>query len=104
MLNENERPLSMGITRLYLVHLVQNTRRCANTVNFLLNGSHPTVLPVPSLPLSLQGPGDLIYLPHDVVHAVLNLDENVAVTENFMTVNSIDDLAVHKGTQSNPFL
>lgn len=35
---------------------------------------------------TVQGPGEVIYMPHDMGHAVLNIDENVSVTENFLQV------------------
>ena len=37
----------------------------------------------------VQGPGEAIYLPHGVAHSVLNLEDNVAVTENFLFVDAL---------------
>jgi len=36
-------------------------------------------------------------------HAVLNLDDNVSVTENFMPVSALDELAQYAAHDWNPF-
>lgn len=51
----------------------------------------------------LQGPGDTIYIPSRSAHAVLNLDWNLAVTENIMTVESLLELP-HKLLMGNLLL
>ena len=38
---------------------------------------------------SIQGPGETIYVPNTMPHAVLNLDENMSVTENFMPISTL---------------
>ena len=40
----------------------------------------------------MQGPGESIYLPHGLAHTVLNLRDNVAVTENFLFVDALPEL------------
>ena len=37
----------------------------------------------------IQKPGEAVYLPHGVVHAVLNIEDNVAITENFLFVDAL---------------
>lgn len=38
---------------------------------------------------AVQGPGELIFLPHGLTHSVLNLHDNVALTENFLSISGI---------------
>lgn len=40
----------------------------------------------------IQGPGEAIFLPHGLVHAVLNVMDNVAVTENYLYVEGLPGL------------
>lgn len=40
----------------------------------------------------VQGPGDSLYLPHGMGHAILNIRDNVAVTENFLFVDALPEL------------
>ena len=40
----------------------------------------------------MQGPGETIYMPGSLAHGVFNIDNNLSVTENFLLVDSIDDL------------
>lgn len=45
----------------------------------------------------IQKPGDIIYVPSTMGHIVLNIDETVSVTENFLSIASIkDELALFK--------
>ena len=37
----------------------------------------------------VQGPGEVIFLPHGLTHAVLNIHDNVAYTENFFYVSAL---------------
>ena len=37
----------------------------------------------------VQGPGEVIFLPHGLTHAVLNVHDNVAYTENFFYVSAL---------------
>jgi len=37
----------------------------------------------------VQGPGEAVYLPHGLAHTVLNVRDNVAVTENFLFVDAL---------------
>ena len=37
----------------------------------------------------VQGPGEVIFLPHGLTHAVLNVHDNVAYTENFLYVSAL---------------
>ena len=38
---------------------------------------------------AVQGPGEVIFLPHGLTHCVLNLHDNVALTENFLSISGI---------------
>ena len=44
----------------------------------------------------------MIYVPHGLGHAVLNLDENLSITENFLAVSAIDEVAKFHALQWNP--
>ena len=37
----------------------------------------------------VQSPGEVIFLPHGLTHAVLNVHDNVAYTENFFYVSAL---------------
>ena len=37
----------------------------------------------------IQKPGEAIYIPHGLTHSVLNIRDNVAVTENHLFVDSL---------------
>ena len=37
----------------------------------------------------IQGPNEVLYVPHGLVHTVLNLQDNVAVTENYLFVDAL---------------
>ena len=39
----------------------------------------------------VQGPGETIYMPGNLAHAVMNIEDNIAVTENYFLVDSLDD-------------
>ena len=39
----------------------------------------------------IQGPGETIYMPGNLAHAIMNIDENVSVTENLLLEDSLDD-------------
>ena len=39
----------------------------------------------------LQGPGETIYMPGNLAHAIMNIDDNISVTENYFLVDSLDD-------------
>ncbi len=52
---------------------------------------------------TVQKPGETIYVPQGQGHAVLNLDENVSVTENFLSVSALDELAKFYAYGWNPF-
>ena len=39
----------------------------------------------------MQGPGETIYMPGNMAHAVLNIEDNSAVTENYFLLDSLDD-------------
>ena len=39
----------------------------------------------------IQHPGETIYMPGNVAHAIMNIDDNVSVTENYFLVDSLDD-------------
>ena len=40
----------------------------------------------------MQGPGETIYMPGSLAHGVFNIDNNLSVTENYLLVDSIEDL------------
>ena len=40
----------------------------------------------------LQRPGDTLYLPPRMGHAILNLEENISVTENYFLADSLEEL------------
>ena len=40
----------------------------------------------------LQRPGDTLYLPPRTAHAILNLEENISVTENYFLADSLEEL------------
>ena len=37
----------------------------------------------------IQYPKEAIYMPHGLVHAVLNVDDTVAITENYLFVDAL---------------
>ena len=37
----------------------------------------------------IQHPKEAIYMPHGLVHAVLNVDDTVAITENYLFVDAL---------------
>ena len=37
----------------------------------------------------VQGPGEVIFLPNGLTHVVLNIQDNVAFTENYFYVNGL---------------
>ena len=39
----------------------------------------------------VQGPGETIYMPGNLAHAVMNIEDNISVTENYFLVDSLDD-------------
>ena len=39
----------------------------------------------------VQGPGETIYMPGNLAHAVLNVEDSVSVTENYLLEDSLDD-------------
>ena len=39
----------------------------------------------------VQGPGETIYMPGNLAHAVLNIDDTLSVTENYFLADSLDD-------------
>jgi len=39
----------------------------------------------------IQGPGETIYMPGNLAHAIMNIDENLSVTENYFLADSLDD-------------
>ena len=45
-----------------------------------------------SLITFLQRPGDTLYLPPRIAHAILNIEENISVTENYFLVDSLEDI------------
>ena len=40
----------------------------------------------------LQRPGDTLYLPPRMAHAILNLEENISLTENYFLADSLEEL------------
>ena len=52
---------------------------------------------------TIQKPGEIIYVPHGQGHSVLNLDENLSVTENFLAVSAMDELAKFYAYDWSPF-
>lgn len=52
---------------------------------------------------TIQGPGEIIYIPHGQGHSVLNLDENLSITENFLGIAALDELAQYHAYDWNPF-
>lgn len=51
---------------------------------------YPTLAPQDKPIEFIQGPGDLIFIPSGWWHAVLNLDETLSVTQNFVNVQNLD--------------
>ena len=45
-----------------------------------------------SLLTFIQRPGDTLYLPPRISHAILNLEENISVTENYFLVDSLEEI------------
>ena len=39
----------------------------------------------------VQGPGETIYMPGNLAHAIMNIEDNISVTENYFLVDSLDD-------------
>ena len=50
---------------------------------------------------AVQGPGEVIFLPHGLTHCVLNLHDNVALTENFLSISGIGG-KIFKTSANNP--
>lgn len=61
---------------------------------------YPTLAPQDKPIEFIQGPGDLIFIPSGWWHAVLNLDETLSVTQNFVNVENLDAV-VHSLVFSN---
>ena len=40
----------------------------------------------------VQGPNEVIFLPSGLPHTILNLEDNVAITENYLLVDGLIDL------------
>ncbi|XP_059079459.1 uncharacterized protein LOC131877717 [Tigriopus californicus] len=51
---------------------------------------------------TVQKPGEIIYVPHGMGHAVLNIDENLSITENFLHVGAMDELAKYYVFEQKP--
>ena len=43
----------------------------------------------------VQGPNEVIYLPNGLLHTVLNLEDNVAITENFLFVDALPGIIIN---------
>ena len=39
----------------------------------------------------IQGPGETLYMPGNLAHSIMNIDENVSVTENYFLHDSLMD-------------
>ena len=39
----------------------------------------------------IQGPGETIYMPGNLAHAIMNIEENISVTENYFLEDSLED-------------
>ena len=39
----------------------------------------------------LQGPGETLYMPPNMAHAIMNVEDNLSVTENYFLVDSLED-------------
>ena len=52
---------------------------------------------------TIQGPGETIYVPHNMGHAILNLDENLSLTENFLPESALGELAKYVALELMPF-
>ena len=37
----------------------------------------------------VQGPGEVVFLPQQLTHCVLNLQDNVAYTENYLYIGAL---------------
>ena len=37
----------------------------------------------------VQGPGEVLFLPQGLTHAILNLEDNVAYTENYLYIGGL---------------
>lgn len=61
---------------------------------------YPTLAPQDKPIEFIQGPGDLIFIPSGWWHAVLNLDETLSVTQNFVNTENLDAV-VHSLFYSN---
>ena len=38
------------------------------------------------------GPGETLYLPTSIPHAVANLEDNISITENYLAIEGVQEL------------
>jgi len=48
----------------------------------------------------IHGPGDTLYLPRNTPHAIVNLEENISVTENIFTPDALEDYVLRMMIES----
>ncbi len=52
----------------------------------------------------IQEPGDLLFVPSTWWHTALNLEESIAVTQNFVSTHNLNRVAKFLRAKSNPDL
>ena len=39
----------------------------------------------------IQGPGETLFIPGNTAHSIMNIEDNISITENYFLIDSLDD-------------